>query len=91
MAPTPIVMAVQEGLTSIRVSWSVPYSTSITGYIVQYIGGDSSENASLPSSINSYLVAGLSAGETYSISVAATSQHISSAAVMQEVILGENF
>ena len=94
VAPTPIeVMAVQEGLTSIRVSWSAPYipsNTSITGYIVQYTGGDSSENVSLFSTAESYLVTGLNTGDMYTISVVSTSKHISSAAVMQEVTLGKN-
>ena len=83
-APTN-VMAVQEGLTSIRVSWTP--SSDATGYIISYTGGGSgSVNVG---STGNYPLTGLVMGASYTISIVATSQHFSSRAVELRVTLGE--
>ena len=90
-APTS-VMVVQEGLTSIRVSWSPPTPLGdTTGYRIYYSGGSSgSEDVSGGSTYN-YLLTGLQNGASYNISIVATSQHFFSVdmALDQEVMLGE--
>ena len=84
LAPTN-VMAVQEGLTSIRVSWTP--SSDATGYIISYTGGGSgSVNVG---STGNYPLTGLVMGASYTISIVATSQHFSSRAVELRVTLGE--
>ena len=93
-APTS-VMAVQEGLTSIRVSWSPPTPLGdTTGYRIYYIysgGSSGSEDVSDGSTYN-YLLTGLQNGASYNIYIVASSQHLFSVdmvALDQEVILGE--
>ena len=74
------LMAVQEGLTSIRVSWSPPTPLGdTTGYRIYYSGGNS-ENVS-DSSTNNSLLTGLQNGDSYTVSIVATSQHFFSGSV----------
>ena len=66
--------AVQDGVTSIFVSWSP--SSDATGYIIHYIssGGDSSDSETVSGGdTNSYTLTGLTSGETYTISIVGTS------------------
>ena len=90
-APTS-VMAVQEGLTSIRVSWSPPTPLGdTTGYRI-YSGGSNDSVDVSGGSRDNYLLTGLQNGESYTISIVATSQHFFSVdmvALDQEVVLGE--
>ena len=84
-APTN-VMAVQEGLTSIRVSWTP--SSDATGYILSYTGGGSSDSVTVSGgSTDNYLLTGLVMDASYTISIIATSQHFSSHAVELQVII----
>ena len=74
-------MAVQEGLTSIRVSWSP--SEDATGYRIDY---NSSSNTSSSvdisgGSTDNYTLIGLQNGDIYTISIVATSQHFPSESV----------
>ena len=76
-------MAVQEGLTSIRVSWSPPTPLGdTTGYRIYYSDGDVSGIVDVSGgSTNNYLLTGLRNGGSYAISIMAisfvvTSQHI---------------
>ena len=86
-APTDLT-AVQEGLTSIRVSWSL--SSDATGYIISYTGGGSSDSVTVSGgSTDNYLLTGLVMDASYSISIAAHSRHFSSHAVELQVTLGE--
>ena len=82
-------MADQEGPTAIQVSWIPPtLLENITGYRIFYSGG--SEDVS-GGSKNKHLLTGLRNGDSYSISLVATSQHLPSehtTAVM--VMLGED-
>ena len=82
-------MAVQEGLTSIRVSWSPPTPLGdTTGYRIYYSDG-SSEDVSGGSTDN-YLLTGLQNGDSYTISILATSQHFfSDIFAFQEVTLSK--
>ena len=75
-APTNLT-AVQEGLTSIRVSWSplTPLGNT-TGYRISYSGGSSGSVDVSGGSTDNYLLTGLVMGATYTISIVATSQHI---------------
>ena len=69
-------MAVQEGLTSIRVSWKPPTPLGdTTGYRISYSDGDSSVDVSGGSTDN-YLLTDLVMGATYTISIEATSPHL---------------
>ena len=84
--------AIQEGLTSIRVSWSPPIPLGYTtGYRIYYCNSGASNgsvNISGGSSDN-YLLTSLENGVGYNISIVATSQHFFSNNVVQELTLGE--
>ena len=63
-------MAVQEGPTSIRVSWSPPTPLGdTTGYRIYYSGGSSGSEDVNDGSIDNYLLTGLQNGDTYTISI----------------------
>ena len=88
-APTNL-MAVQEGLTSIRVSWSI--SSDTNGYRIDYnsCNDDSHESVSISDgSINDFLLSNLTMEATYTISIVATSLHFYSTVVKDEVTLSE--
>ena len=65
----------QIALTTVRVTWSPPSGeATVTGYIVHYrMGG----MKTVSSSSTSTDITGLTNGATYTISVEATSQHLS--------------
>ena len=85
-APTS-VMAVQEGLTSIRVSWTP--SSGATGYTISYTGGGSSDSVTVSGgSTDNYLLTGLVMEASYTISIVAT-QQLPSDAVVVEITLSE--
>ena len=85
--PPTNVTAVQDGPTSILVSWSP--SSDATGYRIQYVseGSSSSMNVS-GGSINTYTLTGLTNGNIYSISIVATSDGISSETVTVDTSVG---
>ena len=77
-APTNL-MAVQEGLTSIQISWSPPIPLGdTTGYRIYYSGGSSGSVDVSGGSTDNYLLTGLQNGCIYTISIVATSQHLPS-------------
>ena len=91
-APTNL-MAVQEGPTSIRVSWSPPTPLGdTTGYRIYYSGVSSGSEDVSDGSTDNYLLTGLQNGESYTISIVATSQyfHSESVAADMEVMFGED-
>ena len=49
----------------------------MTGYVVHYSDGDTDRNESVPASSTSSLITGLTANITYTMSVEATSEHLS--------------
>ena len=72
--------AVQDGPTSIRVSWTE--STDATGYRIHYTSVSDSGNETVSNgSTETHTLTGLMNGETYTISVAATSNQLSSVGV----------
>ena len=84
--PPTNVMAVQEGHTSIRVSWTP--SSDATGYTISYTGGGSSDSVTVSGgSTDNYLLTGLQNGDSYTISIIATSQQFPSDAVVVEITL----
>ena len=88
--PPTDVTAVQDGVTSIRVTWTP--SSGATGYRIDYSGGGSSDSVDVSGGdTNSYSLTGLTNGETYSISIVATSDHFFSDSVSTDmsVNLGE--
>ena len=72
-------MAVQEGPTGIRVSWTPPTPLGdTTGYRVFY-SGDSSGSVDVGGgSTNNHLLTGLQNGDSYSIFIVGTSEHLPS-------------
>ena len=85
-------MAVQEGLTSILVSWSPPTPLGdTTGYRIYYSGGSSDSENVNGGSTDNYLLTGLQNGESYNISIVGTSEHFTSnAAIVLDITLGKN-
>ena len=87
-------MAIQEGLTSIRVSWSPPTPLGdTTGYRIYYSGGSSGSVDVSDGFIDNSLLTGLQNGESYTIMIVGTSQHLPSerVAVNMEVSLGKDW
>ena len=81
-------MVVQEGPTSIRVSWSPPSPLGdTTGYRIYY--NSVSEDVS-GGSTNNYLLTGLQNGVSYTISIVGTSEHFLSGGVEANVDLGQH-
>ena len=64
------MIAVQDGPTSIRVSWTP--SSDATGYGITYTGGGSSDSVAVGDT-NTHTLMGLTNGETYTISIVGTS------------------
>ena len=82
--------AVQNGPTRVLVSWGP--SSGATGYRIQYdsTGGHSGSETIDGSDTVSWSLTGLQNGQTYTISVLATYQDLSSIAIQVEVILSKN-
>ena len=73
--------AVQEGSTSIRVSWTP--SSDATGYTISYTGGGRNDSVTVSGgSTDERLLTGLHNGATYTISIMATSTGLPSRSVM---------
>jgi len=72
-------MAVQEGLTGIRVSWtpSTPLGYT-TGYRIYYSGDSSGSVDVSGGSTDNHLLTGLQNGASYTISIVSTSEHLPS-------------
>ena len=77
-SPPSEVMAVQDGPTSIRVTWTPPSPLGdTTGYRISYTGGGgSSDSVDVNGGItNSHTLMGLTHGDTYTISIMGTASH----------------
>ena len=79
-SPPTNVIAVQEGPTSIRVSWTP--SSDATGYIISYTGGSSGSVTVSDGSTEERLLSNLVNGGIYTISIMATSTGLSSGSVV---------
>ena len=79
--------AVQDGLTSIRVTWTPPSPLGdTTGYMISYTGGGSSGSAYIfDGNTNNYTLVNLVQGATYTISITATIEGLHSNPVTVKV------
>ena len=82
-------MAVQEGPTSVRVSWSPPTPLGdTTGYRISYSGGSSGSVDVSDGSTDNYLLTGLQSGAIYTISIMGISLHLRSEEVEVDIVIG---
>ena len=82
---------VQSGPTSIRVTWTPPDPLDgITGYRIHYTTGEGSSGSQTVSGGNTmtHTLTGLTNGETYTISIVATSSTVPSSSVMANMAVG---
>ena len=90
--PPTGVTAVQDGPTSITVTWTPPDPLDgITGYTISYTGGGSNDETTVSGgNTMSHALTGLTNGQTYTISIVATTNAngLSSAPVQATVGLG---
>ena len=83
-------MAVQEGPTGIRVSWTPPTPLGdTTGYRIYYSGGSSGSVNVSGGSTDNHPLTGLQNGASYTISIVGTSEHFPSEEVEVNVSLGK--
>ena len=82
--------AVQDGPTSIRVSWTPPSPLGdTTGYRIHYTSVSDSGNETVSDgSTETHTLTGLVNGETYTISVVATSDNLPSEGVTADMAVG---
>ena len=72
-------MAVQEGPTCIRFSWTPPTPLGdTTGFRIYYSGGSSGSVDISGGSTDNHLLTGLRNGVSYTISIVGTSEHLPS-------------
>ena len=80
--------AVQDDPTSITVTWTPPSPLEdTTGYRISFTGGNDVDIDG--GSTNSYTLTGLTNGQTYTISIVATSEHLFSDATTFEISLSK--
>ena len=78
VAHTPIITSLKQiSPTSVRVNWTNASEVATTGYIVHYSDGTTNKTKGISASSTSTDIIGLTIGATYTISVEATSQHLS--------------
>ena len=75
--------AVQDGLTSIILTWTPPSPLGdTTGYRISFTGGGSSDSADVSGGdTNTFLMTDLVEQATYTVSIVGTSQHLPSTTV----------
>ena len=92
-SPPADVVAVQDGVTAINVSWTPPSPLGYTtGYQINYTSGEGSGGSVDVNggNIKSFLVTGLVREATYIISITATSEYLPSTTVtVNPIKLGE--
>ena len=87
--PPTDVTAVQNGPTSITVTWTPPSPLGdTTGYRISFTGGSSGSEAVSGGNTMSHSLTGLTNGENYTISIVASTNGLSSAPVQATVGLG---
>ena len=81
---------VQDGLTSIQVSWSPPTPLGVTtGYRIYYRGA-TNENVDVSGgSTDNHLLTDLQNGETYNITIVGISQHLYSESAESVITLSK--
>ena len=90
VAGDPTLMSLDQiSSTAVRVMWSAPSGgTTVTGYVVHYRTNSSVVTKSSCSSTSTDIT-GLTSGATYTISVEATSQHLSGESEKMTIELSE--
>ena len=91
-SPPTDVTAVQDGPTSITLTWTPPSPLGdTTGYKISFTGGGNSDSVDVSgANTNSHTLTGLQSGQTYILSVIGTSQHLfSDTTTTVEVTLSE--
>ena len=79
-------MAVQNGFTSVRVIWSPPTPLGdTTGYRISYSGSSSGSVDVSDGSTDKYLLTDIETTTSLSISIAGTSEHLSSQSLSTEL------
>ena len=87
-SPPSDVEAVQHGPTSIIVTWTA--SSDATGYRISYTSDSDSGSEEVGGSATSLTLSGLKNGETFSISIVATSpDRLTSSPITRDVTLRE--
>ena len=91
MAGDPIVAILnQMSATAVSVAWISPSGgATVTGYVVHYSDGTTDRMKSVAASPASTDITDLTSGLTYTISVEATSQHLSGESDDVDITLGE--
>ena len=91
VAGDPILTSLDQiSPTTVRVTWSPPSGgATVTGYVVHYMNGGSVGTETVSSSSTSTDITDLSRGTAYTISVEATSQHLSGESEEMTVTLSE--
>ena len=91
MAGDPIVALLSPmSATAVSVAWVQPSGgATVTGYVVHYSDGTTDRMKSVAASSTSTDITGLTSGLTYTISVEATSQHLSGESDDVDITLGE--
>ena len=88
-APT-IISLEQISAIAVRMEWSQPSEgATVTGYVVHYTDGDTDWTESVAASSTSSDITHLTSGFTYTISVEATSQHLSGESDEWTITMGE--
>ena len=90
-SPPTDLTAVQTGPTSIDVSWTPPTPLGdITGYIIYYTNDDNTDSVDIDgSSTDEYTLSDLQNGDTYTISIIATSSSdLPSESVLADMTVG---
>ena len=91
MAGDPTLTSLDQiSSTTVRVTWSPPSGgATVTGYVVHYRTGSSVRINHVSPSSTSTDITGLTIGATYTISVEATSQHLSGESEEMSITLRE--
>ena len=89
-SPPTNVTAVQDGLTSIRVTWTPPSPLGdTTGYKISFTGAGNSNSVDFTGGLtNSYILTNLTNGVTYTIFMVATSLFLPSVTVTGDMAVG---
>ena len=91
VAPAPIITSLQQlSPTVVRVKWSKPSGgASVTGYVVHYFDGTTNRSKNVIASTTSSNITNLTKGPTYTISVEATSKHLSGESANMSITLSK--
>ena len=91
MADNPTLMSLEQtSPDSVKVIWNSPLEgATVTGYVVHYKTATSVRTKSVAQHLTSTFLMSLTGGVTYTISVEATSQHLSGESEKMNITLRE--